>query len=202
MSTENPTKGKKFQQGVSTRDRLVAVARALFASEGYENTSTDRVLAEAGVSRGALYHHFENKEALFTAVLEVVEEEIMGAALAASAEVPDPVEGLRVAFRSFLQKACEPDVRQIVLVDAHSVVGWQKWREIEGRYGLGLLRQGLMVVAAQGAIASTMVDVYAHVLLAALIEVAFLVAWAADPAAEAERGNQALDRLLSRLLSS
>ena len=197
----NTKKSKKNQSGVSTRDHIVAVARPLFALHGYENTPTERILEESGVSRGALYHHFENKEALFAAVLEAVEEELVAAAIQVSASATDPSEGLRRAFDSFLEKACEPEVRQIVLVDAHSVVGWQKWREIEERYGLGLLKQGLTIMVSTGRIDEEMVDVYAHVLLASLVEIAFLVSQSPEPAAEAEKGNRVMARLLDRLLS-
>jgi AcrR family transcriptional regulator len=125
---------KKIDRASSTRARIIASARRLFAANGYEGTSTETVLEESGVSRGALYHHFENKEALFAAVLEAVEVDITDATTRARANVTDPLEALRVAFAAFLELAREPEVRQIVLIDAHSVVGWQKWREIEERH--------------------------------------------------------------------
>ena len=86
--------------------------------------------------------------------------------------------------------ACEAEVRQIVLTDAHSVLGWQKWREIEGRYGLGRLKLALEMIASTGRIREDMVDIYAHIPLASLIEVAFLAARSADPAAAAARTHR------------
>src|SRR5262249_29675840 len=133
----------KLEQAAATRANIIAAARALFAHRGYDGTSTEAVLEEAKVSRGALYHHFENKEALFAAVLEAVEVDITAATGRARANVTDPVEALCQAFDRFLGMASEAEVRQIVLTDAHSVLGWQKWREIEERYGLGRLKQAL-----------------------------------------------------------
>jgi AcrR family transcriptional regulator len=152
-------------------------------------------------SRGALYHHFETKEALFAAVLEEAEVDITAATGRARANTTDPVEALGVAFDSFLDMASENEVRQIVLTDAHSVLGWQQWREVEDRHGLGRLKQALKVVAAAGRIRETMVDVFAHILLASLLEVAFMVAWSPDPQAAASTGRKAMKELLERLLT-
>ena len=191
-----------LERAASTRAKIVTTARRLFAANGYEGTSTEAVLAESQVSRGALYHHFANKEALFAAVLEAVEEDITAATARAGVGATDPVEALRLAFDSFLDMACEAEVRQIVLTDAHSVLGWQKWREIEDRYGLGRLKMALKMVAAGGRIREEMVDIYAHILLASLIEVAFLTARSADPVAAAGEGRRAMRELLDRLVGS
>jgi AcrR family transcriptional regulator len=188
------------ERAASTRAKIVTAARRLFAINGYEGTSTEAVLAESQVSRGALYHHFANKEALFAAVLEAVEEDITAETARAGGSAADPVEALRRAFDSFLAMACEVEVRQIVLTDAHSVLGWQKWREIEGRYGLGRLKLALQMIASTGRIREDMVDIYAHILLASLIEVAFLTARAADPAVAAGEGRRAMRELLDRLI--
>jgi AcrR family transcriptional regulator len=192
----------KSERAFSTRAKIIAIARRLFAANGYEGTSTEAVLKESGVSRGALYHHFENKEALFAAVLEAVEVDITAATARARANVADPLEALRVAFSKFLDLAREPEVRQIVLIDAHSVVGWQKWREIEERHGLGRLKQALKMIAATGRLREDTVDVLAHILLASLIEVAFLVARSPDPAATADKSRAAMEELLERVLGA
>jgi len=147
-----------------------------------------------------LYHHFDDKQALFAAVLEAVEADIASATARASAHVDDPVEKLRAAFDAFLGMACDQEVRQIVLIDAHSVVGWQKWREIDERHGFGRLKAGMKRIAATGRVREDMVDIFSHILLASLFEVAFLIARAPDPAAEARAGRNAMNELLDRLL--
>lgn len=191
----------KLEKAASTKAKIIAVARHLFATRGYAGTSTEVILEEAQVSRGALYHHFENKEALFAAVMEAVEVDITTASARAGANATDPVEALLRAFNAFLDQACETEVRQIVLMDAHSVLGWQKWREIEERYGLGRLKQALKLIAATGRIHQDMVDVFAHILLASLIEVAFLVARSPQPQVKARTGRKAMKELLERLLA-
>jgi AcrR family transcriptional regulator len=188
------------EKGISTRERIVRTARRLFAASGYENTSTETVLRESGVSRGALYHHFDDKKALFAAVLEAVEADIASATSRASANIHDPVEALRAAFDAFLQMARDPEVRQIVLIDAQSVVGWQKWREIDERHGFGRLKAGLKRIAAGGRMREDMLDSFAHILLASLFEVAFLIARSPDPAETALTGRDAINELLDRLL--
>lgn len=190
---------KNAERSATTRAKIVATARRLFAAHGYEGTSTEAVLGESQVSRGALYHHFANKEALFAAVLEAVEEDVTRETGRAGGSAADPVEALRRGFDSFLGMASGAEVRQIVLTDAHSVLGWEKWREIEGRYGLGRIKLALQAIAATGRIREEMVDVYAHILLASLIEVAFLTARSDDPAGAAEEGRRAMRELLERL---
>lgn len=120
----------------------------------------------------------------------------------AAASAQEPVAALGAAFVSFLDLACEPEVRQIVLIDAHSVVGWQKWRECEERHGFGRMKEGLQVLVDMGRLREEMVDVYAHILLAALIEVAFMISRAPDPEAAREAGCNAMKVLLDRLLGS
>jgi AcrR family transcriptional regulator len=188
-----------LERAASTRAKVVATARRLFAAHGYEGTSTEAVLEESQVSRGALYYHFANKQALFAAVLEAVEQDITAETGRAGASVADPVEALQLAFDSFLGMASRPEVRQIVLTDAHSVLGWQKWREVEERYGLGRLKGALKIISATGRIREDLVDVYAHILLASLIEVAFLTTRSADPDAAGE-GRRAMRELLDRLM--
>jgi AcrR family transcriptional regulator len=191
---------KTKQSGLSTRNQIIAAARALFAKDGYAATSTEQVLQQTGISRGALYHHFKNKESLFEAVLDDLERELAQAAAKAAAGASDPVAALRAGCASFLMEAAKPEVRQIVLVDAHSVVGWQKWREIEERYGLGMLKQGLKVIAATHDIPDQAVDLYAHILLATMIEVAFLTSRSPDPPKAVHEAMKSVDALLQRLL--
>lgn len=191
----------KAEKAAFTKAKIIAVARRLFATRGYAGTSTEALLEESQVSRGALYHHFENKEALFAAVMEAVEADITAATAKARGSVTDPVKGLRRAFNAFLDLACETEVRQIVLMDAHSVLGWKRWREIEERYGLGRLKLAMKAISATGRIPEDMVDTFAHLLLASLIEIAFLVARSPEPQAAARLGRKAIKELLARLLS-
>jgi len=190
---------KKAEQGQATRRELIDIATRLFVAHGYQGTSIDAVLREAGISRGALYHHFADKAALFEAVLDRVEADVAERVAKAASEVDDPVEALRAGSRAWLRLARDPAVRQIALVDAPSVVGWEKWREIDERYAFGLLKGALGAVAARGRVRKELVDVLAHMLLAALAEVALVIARAKDARAAVRTCQAAVDELLDGL---
>ena len=195
-------KNQEVEVGAGTRSRIIATARRLFAAYGYEQTSTETVLKESGVSRGALYHHFHTKQALFCAVLEAVEIDISAETAEATRSARDAIEALRIGFDTFLNLACDPEVRQIVLIDAISAVGWEKWREIDGRHGFGNLKEALKAISAAGKMREDMVDIYAHMLLATLIEVAFVIARAPDASVAMLKGRDAMNQLLDRLIEN
>ncbi|HEX2890734.1 TetR/AcrR family transcriptional regulator [Vineibacter terrae] len=191
---------RKAAKGQATRAQIVQTATLLFSTAGYEATSIETVLARSGVSRGALYHHFASKEALFTAVLEAMEARIAQATIDASRGIADRVEAMRVGGEAFLELSRDPAIRQIVLIDAPAVLGWQKWRDIDARFGFGLLKGSLQAAADDGRLRPDLVDIYAHILLAALLETALVIARAEDPAAAARLGRTALQELIDKLL--
>jgi AcrR family transcriptional regulator len=192
---------KKVAQGQATRQHVVEVATRLFAGEGYEATSIESVLAAAEISRGALYHHFASKEALFEAVLDSVEAQVAARTAAAARGIADPVEGMRAAWQAFLGMAADPVIRRIVLLDAPAAVGWDKWREIDARHGFGQLKARLARIAAQGRMREDLVEFYAHLLLAALLEAALVIARADDFDAALKTGRDAVDGLLRAVLT-
>jgi AcrR family transcriptional regulator len=188
------------ERGAATRARIIAVATALFTKHGYEGTSIEAVLAETGLSRGALYHHFSSKDELFVAVLEAIEAEIADATVKGSRGSTTPVAALRAGCGVFLELAQTPKVRQILLRDAPGVIGWQKWREIDSRYGFGLLRAALERAAATGAVRKELVEPFAHMLLASLLEVALISARADVKPATVRQARAALNELIERLV--
>ncbi len=190
---------RKVAQGETTRGELIAIARRLFAGRGYEGTSIEDVLREANVSRGALYHHFDGKKALFAAVLEAVENDVAQAIGKVAARSTNPVAAFRAGCDAWLKLARDPVVRQIALIDAPAVVGWQQWRAVDERYAFGLLKAGLRAAADAGKVRPELVDVTAHMLLAALAEVALVVARAGDGAKATREGQAAVHELLDRL---
>jgi AcrR family transcriptional regulator len=191
---------RNAQRGVQTRERVVAIATRLFAERGYEGTSVEAVLQEAGISRGSLYHHFASKEALFDAVLEGVEARVGQASRAAAAGVTDPVAGLRAASLAWIRMAGDPVVQRILLIDAPSVLGWQRWRELDERHALGLIRAVIRMAAESGRLPLEMVDTFAHAILALLNEIALVIARADDPAEAIRSSEAATDEILRRLL--
>ncbi len=192
---------KNVARGEATRGQLIAIARRMFADRGYEDTSIEAVLKEAGVSRGSLYHHFASKEALFGAVAEDVETSVGEQTLAAAAGSDGPVAALRAGFLAWIRLAGDPVVRRILLIDAPSVLGWERWRSMEEDHALGLIRAVLQVIAEEGKLRPELVGTLAHVLLASVNEVALLVARSQDQEAAMKAGADAIDELLQRLFA-
>ena len=191
---------KNVARGEATRSQLIAIATRMFAERGYEDTSIEAVLREAGVSRGSLYHHFPGKEALFEAVAEDVEtsvgEQTLAAALGAGG---GPVAALRAGSLAWIRLAGDPVVQRILLIDAPSVLGWERWRAMEEHHALGGIRAVLQAIAEQGKVRPELVGTLANVLLASVNEVALIVARAEDKEAAMQAGADTIDELLQRL---
>jgi len=193
---------QRVEQGQATRAALIDVATGLFATNGYEATAIPAVLDAAGVSRGALYHHFNSKEALFEAVLRAVEAQATLKVTRAARGATDPLDGLRRGCAAYLAMCRDPVVRRISLIDAPAVVGWERWREIDEQHSFGLIKAAIAAIAADGRVKPELVDVMAHVVLAALLEVALLVARADEGRLAIRRGQEAIDELLTALFDS
>jgi AcrR family transcriptional regulator len=203
MSSQAPatprTRRTQADRSAATRDALVAAARQLFAGQGFAEVPTDTIVAAAGVTRGALYHQFADKTALFDAVLEAVEADIASRLSdeAAAAGISDPVQALRHAVRTWLDICVEPEIHRIALIDGPSVLGWAHWREVCQRHVFGLVQTLLTRGIELGQIRAQPVKPLAHVLMGAGDEAALYVAEAADrPRARTEM-IEVFDQLIS-----
>jgi AcrR family transcriptional regulator len=192
--------GKRVAQGRATRGQLIEVATSLFADHGYEGTSIDAVLAAAGVSRGALYHHFAGKEALFTAVLEAVSDRVTAEVTEAIRDCTDPVDAVRTGAMAWIDLAGDPVIQRVMLVDAPSVLGWEQWRAMDEGRTVGAMRAMLQAVSDSGRLPGELVVPFSHMILAALDEAAMVVARAPDSGAAAAESRKAVDQFLNRLL--
>ena len=186
-------------RGEATRDALLAAARALFAERGYAGVGTEEVVRRAGVTRGALYHYFRDKQDLFRAVFEQTEAEIMQTIIARVEGLTDPMEELAVGVSAFLDACGDPTLMRIGLRDAPGVLGWEEWREIGNRHGLGLVTGALGWAMDEGQIARADVRTLGHLLLAALAEASLLIASADDPGAAREEVERTLMLLIDGL---
>lgn len=189
------------ERSATTRAALLRAARELFAANGFVATNREQIAERAGVTRGALYHHFGSKERLFRDVVEELEREIgERVMLAAAAAGNDAAEELRLGCMAFLDACLDPAVQRIVLIEAPVVLGWDQWREIDEKHGLMLVTTALQSVVDSGQMAPVAVEPLAHLLMGALNEAALLVATATKPrVARAEVGRTVqlvLDRLL------
>jgi AcrR family transcriptional regulator len=192
------------QRAEATRAALLAAARTLFVAKGFHATSTEEIVAAAGVgTRGALYHHFADKRGLFLAVFEATEQELLAAASAASAgSSGGAFASLRRGLMDFLDASLTPEVQRILLIDGPAVLGWHDWKQLEQRYGLGAIQGLLEQAVAEGSLPDQPVRALAHILLAAVDEAALFIAHATSPTeakAEAVAGvNLLLDGLASQ----
>ena len=193
-------KTTKAEQGEATRAALMRAARELFTEHGYGGVGTEEIVRRARVTRGALYHHFADKKDLFRAVHEQIEGEVMAAIGAQMAEADgDPLALLTIGTRAYLDVCTDPAITRVTLVDAPSVLGWEEWREIDMRHGLGIVIVGLQGGMDSGVLRPQPVRPLAHLLLGAMGEAGMVIANAADPAAARAEVEPALLGLLEGL---
>ena len=193
------TETQKSRQAAGTRSQLVAVGRRLFAERGFAGTSTEEVVAQAGVTRGALYYHFKNKEDLFRAVLAQVEEEIHERVTAVAMAEPELWDGLLAGCGAFLDACLDPATQRIALLDAPAVLGWEAWREVGSSHRFEIFVTGLHWVMAAGEIDDQPVVPLTHVILGALNEGALYIAGAENQAVARKEVGVIVERLLRGL---
>lgn len=197
--TQAPQLGRKAERSEATRAALIAAAQRLFGERGYAAVGTEEIVREAGVTRGALYHHFGGKRDLLEAVYEKTEAELTREIAESAMGGSSPLEAMRAGARMFLDRCLEPEVQRIALLDAPAVLGWDRWREIGSEQGLGLVEASLQAAMEAGEIVEQPVKPLAHVLMGALDEAAMLVARAEDPEAMRSDVAATLERLLDGL---
>jgi AcrR family transcriptional regulator len=187
------------ERSQATREALIGAARRLFGRRGYAAVGTEEIVREAGVTRGALYHHFDGKRELLEAVYEQIEAELTQRIAERALSGSDPLEAMRLGTEMVLEASQEPEVQQIVMLDAPAVLGWERWREIAAEHGLGLVEASLQAAMDAGQIAEQPTKPLAHVLMGALDEAAMLVARAEDPDATRAEVSETLNRVLDGL---
>jgi AcrR family transcriptional regulator len=192
---------KHAERSEATRAALVGAARPLFAERGFAGVGTEEIVRAAGLTRGALYHQFRDKQELFAAVFEQLEAELAHRVASAGASVgaADPLAALRAGTDAWLDACTEPEVQRIVLLDAPAVLGSQRSREIGLRHHLGLVEVALQAAIDAGQVAPQPVHGLAHVLIGAVDEAALYVVTAEDQAAARAEVGGVLDRLLAVL---
>ena len=188
------------ERSAATRDALIAAARKLWGQRGYAEVGTPEITATAGVTRGAMYHQFADKAALFREVVETVEQDVMArmAVVVAGSGATTPAEAVRAAVDAWLDVSGDPEVRQLILLDAPSVLGWAEFRDVAQRYSLGMTEQMLAEAMRAGQLAAQPVRPLAHVLIGALDEAAMVIATADDP----ERTRREIGQVVHRLIDA
>lgn len=197
----NDSRRTQAERSAETRESLIAAARPLFAELGFADASLEAIVRAAGVTRGALYHHFPDKTELFAAVFEQVEAEVaarMGEAISSDNQT-DPIEVMRLGAHFWLDACADSEIQRIVLVDAPAVLGWSRWTEIGDRYNTGLVRELLTSAIKSGRIPPQPVDATALTMLGAMREATLFVALAQDQDQARREAGAVMDRLIGAL---
>ena len=186
----------KVEQRERTRAEIVRLATAQFAEHGYAGVALEQLMAEAGLTRGALYHHFGSKQGLFQAVVEQAQHGVAAAVERASTGHATVVDDFLAGCRAFLEASLAPEVRRILLIEGPAVLGWGEWREGDLDTSVRLLDEGIAELAAAGLIEWRSLDTVSTMLSGALNEVAIANAGSPDPARSIDDAVATLGRFL------
>lgn len=195
---------KKAEQSEATRTALLQAARELFTEHGYADTATEDIAQRARVTRGALYYHFRDKAGLFCAVFEDlnlhIAQKVVSAIQASREERRDLWDQIvRTGTETYLEACLDPAVQRITSIEAPAVLGWEKYRELDEKYGIGLIRGALQELMDVGLIAPQPAEPLAHLVLSAVVEAAMYIARADDIPAARKEMAASLERLLNGL---
>ncbi len=199
---EKESRGEKAE---ATRRQLIESAHRLFGRRGYSNVSLNEIVEASGVTKGALYHHFPGgKKDLMEAVYEQVESDF--SQMIANEILPtlgggeiEPLDVMEQAIGVTLDASLDPELQQIVLIDAPSVLGWKRWREIADEHSLGLVK-GLLAAGNQsGSMRPLPTDTLANLLMAALSQSMLMVGQARDKEAAKEEAAETMKALVDGL---
>ena len=191
-----PQLTRRAEHSEATRQALISAARHLFATRGYADTSIELIVQRARVTRGALYHHFEDKRQLFRAVYEEVARELAHTVEAATETEPRPELYLEVGCNVYLDACMDPGIQRIALLDGPSVLGWKDWHEIEAESTLGMLTEALRLAMDAAYLERQPVEPLAALVFGALGEAGMFIA----RADHADDARAAMGRTVGRLI--
>jgi AcrR family transcriptional regulator len=202
QTAASDSRARRAEHAADTREALLAAARRMFADRGYDGTPAEQIVAEARVTRGALYHHFRDKADLFRSVmaqaagevaLQLVDEQL-------ASDAASPLQEIRDGVAAFLDVCVSGgDFQRIVLTDGPRVLGGEAWEELVDRHGRALLEEWLDRAVAAGDLAGVPTAALARLIIAMLTEASLAIARAPDPAATRADLGAVLDRMLTGL---
>jgi AcrR family transcriptional regulator len=196
-----PPSSLRAQQVAQTHDALIRAGRELFGQKGFRQTSVDDLARAAGVTTGALYHHFPTKTALFEAVFEHAHTELMAASMAAAQNATDELDLLALGFEAFLDAVLEPDLQRILILDAPAVLGPARFTELDERYAFAVIVAALRAATEAGTLRVDDPETVTRLLLGALTRGAMLIANSDDPVGTRHAVALSIRALLSGFLA-
>jgi len=192
-------KSRQAENSAATRAALLKIARRFFADRGYAETATEEIVRRARVTRGALYHHFKDKQDLFRAVLHEEQSRVAAKCAEAAARENDPWRALMAANEAFLEACLDPAVQQIVLIDAPAVLGLEGFRQSDESYYLAGLKAAIEAAIAAGIIEPQPVESLAHMIMGSMNEAARLIAYASDKQRARREVSESANRIWNSL---
>jgi AcrR family transcriptional regulator len=192
---------KKDQSTARTRKALEKAAKRLFETRGFSAVSAEELVAAAGVTRGALYHHYQGKEGLFEAIVEDAMRQLRDQIGAVANKASDPLAALKLGAGAFLELGTSPRLQRVLFIDAPTVMGWQRWREMDEGYCLGLVTQVLGQAIEAGQIKGPSANTIAYILVGALIEAAMVITKSENADVTRKEVQGLLDQLIRGLAS-
>lgn len=192
-------KSRQTENSAATQAALLKIARRFFTERGYADTATEEIVRRARVTRGALYHHFKDKQDLFRAVLHHEQSKVAAKCAEAAAKESDPWRALTAANEAFLEACLDPAVQQIVLIDAPAVLGAEGFRQSDQSYYLAGLKAAIEAAIAAGIIAELPVEPLAHMIMGSMNEAARLIAHATDKKRARREVSESANRMLNGL---
>jgi AcrR family transcriptional regulator len=191
---------KHVQKSNQTRAHLLATAREMFVARGYAHVSAEEIVQAAGMTRGALYHHFDGKDGLFAALYDQMQDEVSARIDASCVGIDDEMQAFRVCCFTWLEACVDPDFQQVVLRDAPNVLSWEAWLAADEDNSLHNIQESLGKLAQQGVIAPDGLDALAHMLIGGMNQVALYIARADDPHAALGDAKRWLERVLGGIM--
>ena len=198
-ATKTRPRRTQRERSETTTSQLLIAARKLFARDGYTATSVESIVRECGMTKGAFFHHFNDKAELFAAVYEEEERKLGEAMAAVYLRKRDPWAGFAASAKAFLDAAFDPGTQQITLIDAPSVLGVERMREIQGRHTFALMTEALREAMAAGRIRKREVEPLANVLFGGLRQAVTYVLSSSDKPTAIRKINRELTAVLEGL---
>ena len=195
-------KHSRATRAEGTRSALLHHAREVFARKGYTEASTDEMVRRAKLTKGALYHHFANKQDLYQAVIEDMQAELVARLEAAATACPEHRLRLKAMCHAYLDACLDPNLARILVIEAPVILGWKTWCEIAQANEVAALARCLSASRMAGFVHGEPLETIAQVLLGALNTGARVITTAADPAAARLEVEETIERLLRGLVSS
>lgn len=190
---------KQTERSETTRKAIVTAARELFGGQGFHATTMEGIAEAIGMAKGAVYHHFKTKEAIFEAVFEEASQDLARQVRTAIRDEADALTAMTIGTHAYFEACAEPSLAQIILRDGPAVLGWERWREIDERYFGRSIPEALKRAMESGLIARQPLEPLARLLIGAITEAAAACAASDDPGAVGPQHARAMQALLEGL---